>query len=97
MEEKKIIPAKDLILNTLTEKSVVKQVIYDQTIEAFGLLKEVLHEIALDLNGTLKGTDRRIRLEYVDRGKFEAELKVAGDILIFSMHIILIKKFAPAK
>lgn len=86
MEEKKIIPAKDLILNTLTEKSVVKQVIYDQTIEVFGLLKEVLHEIALDLNGTLKGTDKRIRLEYVDRGKFEAELKVAGDILIFSMH-----------
>ncbi len=86
MEEKKIIPAKELIINTLSEKSVVKQLIYDQTIEAFALLKEVLHEIAIELNGNLKGTDRRIRLEFVDRGKFEAELKIAGDILIFSMH-----------
>ncbi len=86
MEEKKIIPAKELIINTLSEKSVVKQLIYDQTIEAFALLKEVLHEIAIELNGILKGTDRRIRLEFVDRGKFEAELKIAGDILIFSMH-----------
>ena len=86
MEEKKTLPAKELILQTLTDKSLMKQVIYDKALEAFGLLKEVLHEISLDLNGNLKGLDRRIRLEFVDRGKFEAELKVAGDILIFSMH-----------
>ena len=29
---------------------------------------------------------RRVRLEYRDRGKFEAEIKVAGDVLIFGMH-----------
>ena len=86
MEEKKTLPAKELILQTLTDKSLMNQVIYDKALEAFGLLKEVLHEISLDLNGNLKGLDRRIRLEFVDRGKFEAELKVAGDILIFSMH-----------
>ncbi|SDB88495.1 hypothetical protein [Williamwhitmania taraxaci] len=86
MEEKKIIPAKELIIQTLADKSVMKQVIFDNTLVSFGLIKEVLHEIATDYNVNLKGTDRRIRLEYVDRGKFEAELKVAGDILIFSMH-----------
>lgn len=86
MEEKKAIPAKELIVQTLADKSVMKQVIFDKTLDAFGLIKEVLHEIATDLNGNLKGVDRRIRLEYADRGKFEAELKVAGDILIFSMH-----------
>ena len=30
--------------------------------------------------------DRRVRLEYRDRGKFEAQLQVANDILIFQMH-----------
>jgi hypothetical protein len=39
-----------------------------------------------DLNVTLKGADKRVKLEYRDRGKFEAEIRVAGDILIFSMH-----------
>ena len=36
-----------------------------------------------DLDGNL---DRRVRLEYRDRGKFEAQLQVANDILIFQMH-----------
>jgi hypothetical protein len=42
-----------------------------------------------DLNDLLEnfnGNDRRVRLEYRDRGKFEAELKFADDVLIFSMH-----------
>ena len=30
--------------------------------------------------------DERVRLEYRDRGKFEAQLQVANDILIFQMH-----------
>ena len=36
-----------------------------------------------ELDGKL---DRRVRLEYRDRGKFEAQLQVANDILIFQMH-----------
>jgi len=40
-----------------------------------------------DLNDLLDNTnDRRVRLEYRDRGKFEAELKFADDVLIFTMH-----------
>lgn len=40
-----------------------------------------------DLNDLLDNSnDRRVRLEYRDRGKFEAELKFADDVLIFSMH-----------
>ena len=30
--------------------------------------------------------DRRVRLEYRDRGKFEAQIQVANDLLIFQMH-----------
>ncbi len=74
------------IQNLLSEKAVVKQKIYDNTLEVFGIIKEVLKEIEEDYNDKLKGYDKRVRLEYNDQGQYEAELKVAGDLLIFSMH-----------
>lgn len=78
--------AQDLIAETLIEKSVMKQKVYENTFETFNHIKSVLHEISLDLNSSIKNNDKRIRLEYRDRGKFEAEIRIAGDILIFSMH-----------
>ncbi len=86
MEEKKHIEAKELIIETLSSKATLKQNIYDNTLEVFDQLKEVLHEITSDVNLNIKGFDKRIKLEYNDKGKFEAELRMAGDVLIFSMH-----------
>jgi hypothetical protein len=77
---------KNQILKTLTEKAVVKQKVYDNTLETFDVLKKALLELTTDFNNSLKGSDKRVMLEYKDRGKFEAEIKVASDILIFSMH-----------
>lgn len=77
---------RQLIMNNLSEKSGMKQMVYDNTFETFNLIKEVLHELANDYNSTFKGVDKRVKLEYHDRGKFEAEIRIAGDILIFSMH-----------
>ncbi len=76
----------ELIINNLAIKANLKQVVYDNTLETFNLLKEVLLEIENDCNLKLKGVDKRVHLDYKDRGKFEAQLKVAGDLLIFSMH-----------
>lgn len=78
--------ARQLIINNLSEKSAMKQIVYDNTFETFNLIKEVLHEMANDFNLSFKGVDKRVKLEYHDRGKFEAEIRIAGDILIFSMH-----------
>jgi len=75
-----------LIIDTLIEKSGMKQRVYENTLETFSIIKSSLHEMATSLNGNLKSNDKKIRLEYRDRGKFEAEIRVAGDILIFSMH-----------
>ena len=77
-----------LILEGLQSKAQIKTCVYDQSLEVFNELKEVLSEISNDLNDILSEseTNRRIRLEYRDRGKFEAELKFADDVLIFSMH-----------
>ncbi len=71
----------------LNVKSHLKLKVFNQTKEVFSLLKEILNEMSNDLNDMLDNTnDRRVRLEYRDRGHFEAELKFADDVLIFSMH-----------
>ncbi|OJV23423.1 MAG: hypothetical protein BGO30_09035 [Bacteroidetes bacterium 41-46] len=77
------------ILEGLNQKSRTKVHVFNQTMEVFNQLKDVLSEMSNDLNDLLEsenGNDRRVRLEYRDRGKFEAELKFADDVLIFSMH-----------
>lgn len=84
MEEQKSI--KDQIVETLKEKSVLKQSVFDKTKNTFKLLKKVLQETVNEYNQLLKNDDERIFLEYRDRGVFEAEIKVAGDLIIFNMH-----------
>lgn len=80
-EEKKL-----AIISTLKEKSLLKQKVYDNTLEAFNSAKEVLKGMAKEINLNLEGVDTRIKLEYTDRSNFDAQIKVAGDILLFSMH-----------
>lgn len=74
------------IANTLKEKSVMKQRVYDNTFALLITLKQVLLEISKEFNNQLKEVDRRVALEFKDQGQFEAQLKIAGDLLIFSMH-----------
>jgi len=74
------------ILSVLNQKAHVKLGVFNQTIEVFGQIKEILNEMSNDLNDLIESDDRRVRLEYRDRGRFEAELKFADDVLIFSMH-----------
>lgn len=74
------------IINTIKEKSVLKQKVYDNTFESFGIVKEILKNMVRDVNGNLGNIDPRVMLEYTDRSSFDAQLKVSGDILFFSMH-----------
>ena len=77
---------KPQIISTLKEKSLLKQNVYDNTFQAFGMLKDILKSLSKDMNINLAGVDTRVRLEYTDRSNFDAQIKVAGDILLFSMH-----------
>ena len=80
-------PLRAQILDTIIRKSTLKQRVFDNTFGAFNSLKETLLEMASEMDDGLDGKlDRRVRLEYRDRGKFEAQLQVANDILIFQMH-----------
>ena len=80
-------PLREKILATIINKSTLKQHIFDTTFATFNELKDVLFEIASELDDDLDGKlDKRVRIEYRDRGKFEAQLQVASDLLIFRMH-----------
>jgi len=83
MEKKE---AKKLILSTIKDKSNLKQVVYDNTFAVFNTLKEVSQQMCNEYNNEIKGLDERVMLDFKDRGAFEFEMKVAGDLLIFNMH-----------
>ena len=73
------------IVGILKTKSILKQKIFDNTFKTFALLKDVLSEVAAEYSPPLTEIDQRVTVEYTDRGMFEAQLKVAGDMLVFSM------------
>lgn len=77
---------KNQIIQYLKERSALKQNIYDQTAKAFNLIKEIIYEIENEYNECLVGEDKRIRLKSEDGGEFTIKLKIAGDVLIFTMH-----------
>ncbi|MFZ5553023.1 MAG: hypothetical protein ACOZCO_07900 [Bacteroidota bacterium] len=82
----KPLSAQQLIVNALKEKSSVKQDVYQLTLERFDELKKVLSDTADFLSKEGQKIDKRIKISYADRGEFEAQLNVAGDVLIFQMH-----------
>lgn len=74
------------IISTLKGKSLLKQKIYDNMLQVFETLKDILREFTRETNHSLSGADSRIKTEFTDRGIFDAQVKIAGDILLFSMH-----------
>ncbi|MDD3107615.1 MAG: hypothetical protein PHV49_00165 [Alistipes sp.] len=74
------------LIDKLSHKATLNQQVFDNTFTVFGKLKETLHELSSELDEILEEEDQEIRVEYRDRGKFEAQLQVADDILLFSMH-----------
>jgi len=83
--------AKELILGLLRTKSCMKQDVYRNTVEAFALMKEVLQEIAGELEAQVKGHDERLTVSFTDKGQTACELRVAGDVIIFHMHTNVFK------
>lgn len=77
---------RELILQLLKEKASHKQDVYYRTQVAFDLLRQVIKSVAEELKPLAAKIDKRLVVEYVNKNEFEAELRVAGDVLIFHMH-----------
>ncbi len=78
--------SKDLIKELLTEKAVLKQDVYDNSVKVFQLVKKVLSEFESEYKGMMGKVDKRIKISYSDTSEFQAEIMVAGDKLVFVMH-----------
>jgi hypothetical protein len=77
---------RELILKTLQEKSSMKQDVYANMLRAFTTLKITAKQTVAELSKVVATIDKRIIIEYKEKGEFEFELRVAGDLLIFAMH-----------
>jgi hypothetical protein len=74
-------------LDGMILKTNLKQEVYRKTVSSFALLKEVLKELAEDYRIKLKDkVDDNVLPIYQEKGPFEAEFRLGGDMLIFSMH-----------
>ncbi len=77
---------RELILRMLKGKSSMKQDVYHRILVLFRDLKEVLQEVGDDLEHQMLQSDKRVTVQYRDKGEMACELKVAGDTIIFHMH-----------
>ena len=76
----------DSIIKLLKEKSATKQLIYRNTKEVFNKLLNALKEKEKSLVSILKDQHSEVELEFKSNGQFDAQLKFAGDTLLFHMH-----------
>lgn len=83
--------ARSLILGMLRTKSCMKQDVYHNTVALFEVIKELLKEIAEDLEAQVKAHDERLTVAFADKGTTACELRVAGDVIIFHMHTNVFK------
>lgn len=74
-------------LDGLILKTNLKQEVYQNTLRMFDTLKVVLRELAETYQEELKGkVAENVLPFYQEKGPFEAEFRIGGDLLIFSMH-----------
>jgi hypothetical protein len=76
----------ETILKLLSEKSVMKQDVYSNTIAVFNDLKTILKTRAEELSEEILKIDKRVNIFFKDISLQSMQLKVAGDILDFQMH-----------
>jgi hypothetical protein len=78
--------AKELIIQTLKEKSSLKQDIYRLNLDIFEKFKAILHDVAVKLQTEIHEHDKRILVEYSENSPFSIQIRTAGDVLVFEMH-----------
>jgi hypothetical protein len=76
----------ETILQLIKEKSILKQDVYQLTTDTFKDLKKALQESIDEIKTKFGNTDQRVEFYYKNKGDLQAEIKVAGDILVFQMH-----------
>lgn len=74
------------VIKTILAKAGLAKDVTDKTFSVLHSLKSVLQRMETEYRKEVISGDQRIKIQYKDRGTFEAELKVGEDLLIFIMH-----------
>lgn len=74
------------IVETVKNKASLKQKIYRNTIEAFTHFKELSKKVVEDLVKETSQFDDGVNITFQEKGTFEFQLKIGGDIVLFQMH-----------
>ena len=72
------------VLGLLHSKAALKQDIHYDTLEVFNNFKTIMQSEVNFLKSQL--TDERIRMQFIDKGQYEAQIFVGSDLLFFHMH-----------
>jgi hypothetical protein len=78
--------AQELIIQSLKEKSSLKQDIYRLNLSLFEQFKTALKEIAAKLHDEIQQHDKRVLIEYSENSPFSIQIRTGGDVLVFEMH-----------
>ncbi len=74
------------LLDFIKTRSCTKRDAYENVIEQFEVLKQVLKDFSEALHEDIHKFDERIRVKYIEKSKAEVHLVIAGDVLVFHMH-----------
>jgi hypothetical protein len=74
------------IIALLKEKSLVKFQVHENTLQAFRQFKSVAKSIFQEIKTDVSSIHKNITCSFHDKGDFEAEIKIASDIILLTMH-----------
>ncbi len=74
------------LFDILIAKGNLKQLVYNNTLEAFQLIKSAAREMEVEYREKYNKRNDMIPFILKDQGEFETHLQFAGDILVFMMH-----------
>ncbi|MEQ8908068.1 MAG: hypothetical protein RIC95_02660 [Vicingaceae bacterium] len=74
------------IVSTIQDKASLKQEIYRNTLETYLSFREEGKKLVEELKGEMSKFDRDVAIEYEEKGDFEFQLKIGGDVILFYMH-----------
>ncbi|MEM9052878.1 MAG: hypothetical protein AAGC47_12565 [Bacteroidota bacterium] len=74
------------ILELIGTKSKLKRDVFELSKKRFKELKTILREYIESLSEEVKEIDSRLEIDYQDLGDYYAQVTIAGDTLVFSLH-----------
>ncbi len=79
---------KEGLFKLISEKSSLKNKVFNNTYDAFGLIKDSVSGLQEGFNNFKEKSDTKptTSFDMKTRGKFELDLKFGGDVLLFVMH-----------